>query len=285
MRRPPMLTVCGCACLALLAFTIGCPTQTPDPAPGDTELTATEEAATRAAVDSAENIAQSIAPIPSIAVNTVSPPTGKPSTHLDFGTCPVTSVNLLIDDDPNNPFTFTLASNFSAAGCQPEGEGSFTCSGVLTGTLEFLSKSINFTFGGLTCAGRTLEGMAVLTYALLSDTQVSADGTLDVTATRDNEKTEIDGQVDTTYDLTNQSTTIISFTGVVSDGVTQRNCTMSNCVVRFKTGQNFIPGSGTMQLTGDRTILITFDASSPTTGIVQVSINGGPAFAVNVNDL
>jgi hypothetical protein len=263
-------------------LTAGCPA--PDTTvPGNTALSQTEGDATQAAVNSAESVAQAVAPLPTIAVNTIAPPNAQPNNGQTFGDCPATTLSP--GNDPQNLFTFNLSSDFGADGCEPEGPGSFRCSGVLVGTLAFISKTVTFTFGGLTCAGRELQGTAVLTYGLASATQVTADGTLDMDATDANGKTEIDGAVESTYDTTADTTTIDSFEGVVSDGSTQRNCSMTACVVNFKVNQNFIPLSGTMVLTGDRTVTITFDANSPVTGVVQVSIDGGAAFAVNLNDL
>ncbi len=283
-RFARLLWIVPALALGALALTVGCPNPTPTPTDDTQALSNTERTGADEAVDAAGAVVLAAGAVQGIAQGTVPPSTGQTNNGLQFGECPVNTLTL----GGNGQVSFSMTSDFGSTGCDPQGDGSFTCAGVISGTYapSTDSKTVTLTFDGLTCANRSVTGTAQLVFAISGNT-ISADGDLDVTATRDGDKADVNGEVMTTYDLSTGDTTIDSFIGTVGEGGETRDCTMTDCLINFRTNGNFIPESGTMIVTGDsgRQITIVFDADSPATGNVTVSIDGGPSFVVNVNEL
>jgi hypothetical protein len=74
--------------------------------------------------------------------------------------------------------------------------------------------------------------------------------------------------------------TVSSFTGTISAADESWTAAMSDLLVSFRTGDGLIPSAGEITVTGEdiRSITIRFDPDSPTTGIVRISLDGGPFF-------
>ena len=66
-----------------------------------------------------------------------------------------------------------------------------------------------------------------------------------------------------------------------------KNTTMTGIMASWPTYESYIPYAGTMTLTGTdiRSYTVRFSTDSPTTGVVEVSINGSPYFEVDLDEL
>ena len=168
-------------------------------------------------------------------------------------------------------------------------EEQYMCSGSASGTFSQSARTIGLTYNTITCEGEMLDGMTDLTYDLSLD-NVQFTGDWDLTWTsNDGWKSNTDGQGTGGYDFLTYVTSIPTFVGSVSDLSVGNDpyvwsIDMKDVLVSFMTYYSYLPYRGTMTLSGPeiRTLTLTFDESSPTTGDVQVSIAGGPSFTVNV---
>jgi hypothetical protein len=155
-----------------------------------------------------------------------------------------------------------------------------TCSGSATGTIQFDPREIVLTYDSFGCDVRTADGTYSATWTR-SDGTVSFQGDWDLTVDpADGVATAILGGGVADYVDADATTTIVSWSGTLTREEQTWNVTMTNLAVSYQNNQNLIPGSGTIVVTGTQlgTVATTFDADSPTTGEVSVSINGGPEF-------
>src|SRR5262249_54777626 len=93
-----------------------------------------------------------------------------------------------------------------------------------------------------------------------------------------------DGAGTATHDPVAETTTIETFAGSLTDGGKSYGCTMTDLVTSYASNSNFVPQSGTVKLTGGNidSVTVQFQATSPATGDVLVSIDGGAFFSYNL---
>lgn len=276
-------------CISLLLPTGGCPQESATDAGTDTaSLTSTEEDAAEAAAQASQSLAEALNvskaaseddedqasfDVPEI-------PSGSLSTT--FGTCPEVELEAASD----GLLTFDLTIDFGTTGCTPYGYDDYTCTGSASGSFDQQEQNIDLTFESISCNDETLTGTVDATYDI--DGQAfSLDGDWDLTYVNDTGTAATEGDGDCSYNASTYVTTITSFDGTVTDTVYTWNAIMTGINVSFVTYGNYIPYSGSMTLSGTtiRTMTVRFDEDSPTTGIVEVSINGAPYFEVDIYNL
>jgi hypothetical protein len=93
-----------------------------------------------------------------------------------------------------------------------------------------------------------------------------------------------DGEV--SFDRDTGITQVPSFVGEFTT-VTTWHITMSGIEVSYAENASFIPYAGTVSISGlgIRPMTVTFDSNSPSTGIVMVSVEGGPPFPADIDEL
>lgn len=251
-----------------------------------TSLTTTEQTAAKASADAAEALAQ--------AFNTTQSPTGAEvaenqssleiplgTKSLHFGSCPAVSMTASND----GTISFGMTVDFGS-GCAPYGTEGYTCSGSASGTFSQRNKSINLTFQNISCAGDELTGSVDATYDRTSTT-VTLTGTWSLTATDAAGSVSTAGTGNGDYNLSNYTTTIDAYTGTLTIDTGSFTTTMTGIKMSFPTYSAYMPYAGTITLSGNniRTFVVTFTENSPSTGVVQVSINGAPAISVDLYSL
>lgn len=282
------------AVLAAFSQIGGCPTgtmDTTDATTGDDQtLTSAEQAAMTSAltgveaISNAANASQASTAAGDDQQSGQSAGTG-PGT-IEFGTCPVvtaSSSNILTGSGQ-----FSLTLDFGD-GCDL-GDPNYVVSGTASGSLDRADNSLSVDFNTLSLThggtSASLDGTLDGTYARdLNSVQV--DGQWDLSYESGNGTTSTDGTGTVIYDRNDQATTIESFDGTISNGQTSYNVEADGLIISFYDNGNFIPSAGTLTISGSdiRTLAITFNADSPQTGEVTISINGGPAFSFNLGDL
>jgi hypothetical protein len=262
----------------------GCPVRTGDSQ--STELTGTEQDGVAAAAKASESLAQAI----NTAKNTAETgenqsachvPTPTSSQELTFGSCPEVTM-AVAQEEPN----FSVTLDFGDDGCNPGGLSELTCAGSATGTYDQQAGTLAVSFDGVNCNDTSLDGDIDVSFDIDGYT-VSLDGDWDLTYVEGDDTVLTDGGGEGSYDATTKVTTISSFEGTVSDGTNSWNATLSNIQISYATYENLIPfaGEATISDSGGRTITVRFDADSPATGVVEVSVNGSPFFEVDLSDL
>ncbi len=284
MRRVVSLwTAVGFAC-GLVVWLAGCPQTAGN---GDrTELTDNEKEAVAATAKASESLAQAI----STAKNTADTGENQSACHvpvpvdaqeLTFGTCPV--VTLAAAEEP---LSFSVTLDFGDGGCNPASVEELTCVGIATGTYDQQASSLVVSFDEVSCNDTSLDGDIDVSFDIEGYT-VQLDGDWDLTYQDGDDTITTEGDGEGSYDATTGVTTISSFTGTVSDGADSWNATLTNIEISYATYENLIPYAGEATIAGDdgRTLTVRFNADSPTTGVVEVSIGGSSFFEVNLFEL
>ncbi|MBN2445687.1 MAG: hypothetical protein JXO22_03120 [Phycisphaerae bacterium] len=241
-----------------------------------TTLTAVEQDAVTTAVTANESLGQAVNTTQSTTggddESSLEIPTGTQTRN--FGLCPEVSMKLAND----GLVTFDMTIDFGD-GCAPADSPNFTCSGYATGTFSQQAKSLNVTFSNISCNEATLEGDVNATYDV-NNLDVALSGDWDLTYTDSVGSVLTDGNGTGSYSGSTLTTTVETFTGTISDTVYSWNATIDNVKMSYATYGNGIPFSGQTSVSGDgiRTTIVRFSANSPTTGIVEVSIDGGAHF-------
>jgi len=199
---------------------------------------------------------------------------------VNFGTCP--EVTFETDDQGNDPPSLTV--DFGN-GCAPNAmEGTTECSGSATGTITFFPRVITLAFSDFGCGQRNTDGDVELNWTRTNDT-VTVDGTWDLTVTpNDGIASSTEGSGTATYDNSTRSTTITTYNGMLMRAGNSWTTELEDIEVSYQNNENLIPFAGTATITGTRvgTIVATFDENSPTTRVIMLSINGGPAFEYEI---
>lgn len=207
------------------------------------------------------------------------------TTSRDFGTCPHVSLEAsALGSGGEGAWAFSV--DFGT-GCQPPGFDELTFAGSASGSMSALEQSFSLQFDDLTMGDDSLTGQADLAYQR-SDGQLSFTGTwgLTYTSAADDFQAHTDGTGTVQYSPQDGVTTIATFTGNVSDDDVDASVTMTDVQVSYAQYGSFIPYAGTMTIAGNdiRPLTITFDENSPTTGQVQVSIDGGPSIYIDISE-
>ncbi|MBN1488825.1 MAG: hypothetical protein JXA69_02820 [Phycisphaerae bacterium] len=170
-------------------------------------------------------------------------------------------------------------------GCTPYYWPDTTFAGSASGTISQQEKTLALTFNDLACDTDTLSGTVNAEWDRTTS-EVRIDGDWNLTWASPVTTTTTSGSGTCTYDLTDYVTSIPEFYGTVSDTLATGAWTMTatDIVMSFYNTGSYIPYSGTLMLegTGIRTIIVRFNASSPTTGDVEVSITGAAFITINL---
>lgn len=192
---------------------------------------------------------------------------------ITFGECPVITLDSAQDDQPA-----ALTLDFGD-GCTPDG-ATAVCTGSATGTIRFNPRELTLEYSGFGCGLRTVDGTAVYTWLRTGDT-VRVNGDWDITIDPADElPVNMDGAGQARYDSGERATTIEDHSGVVTYDGRSWDIDLSGVQVSYRNNANLVGFAGTMAISGGPVgaLDVTFDADSPTTGVVSVSINGGPQF-------
>lgn len=197
-----------------------------------------------------------------------------------FGTCPVVSFTATQGD----ALTLGLSIDFGT-GCTPTGSTA-VCSGEAAGTYTLVSNTIDASFANLGCDGNTLTGDAVVT-ASVDSSGVELNGSWTLGFNHDNVENTTGGYGTSIYDAQNARTSIPTFIGTLTEGAETYSATLSDVELSYDTYGNFIPyaGEGTVSNADLRSITVRFNENSPSTGDVEISVDGSPFFDANLNNL
>ena len=173
-------------------------------------------------------------------------------------------------------------------GCGVLGNQDYICSGSASGTGSIGDGALiaNLTFADITCIGKTLSGAVSLEVAH-SPTKVTLAGDWNLTIAGTALTVTADGTGTCTFEGDTGQIIVSTFDGAVSVGTGTYDMVMADILVSFSQYDSLIPYGGTIYVSGAsiRDLEVVFDANSPVAGDVQVSIDGGPFFTVNLFDL
>lgn len=270
--------------LALLALA-GCPsgTTTITGTSSDiTTLTSTEEQAIEAALNAMGSLAGASGAVQGVSAgDTLDSGQTQPSeTSITFGQCPEISISM---DNPSG-LTLNLSIDFGD-GCTPTGS-SVTCAGSAQGTVDQSAQELAVVFDDFRCEDNDLAGSVDVAWTR-GTTNVSLDGSwvLDFTDNDYSVFTSGTGQV--SFNSSTLATTVSTFVGTIQDDTGSWGLSANSIVTTYAANGNLIPSDGDVTLSGTdiHTVTVFFNSDSPSTGIVQVSVNDGPTFDVNINEL
>jgi hypothetical protein len=200
---------------------------------------------------------------------------------FEFGVCPVVRVT---DGEGENPPSLTLDFGM---GCTPEWAPGVICSGAITGTISLAQREMSLIFTDHTCGDFGIDGSATYGWRLQTG-QVSLTGDTDITTTdagQDPFRYDANGSL--TYTSADLTTTIEEYDGFMSYDNEEWGLLLANTPVSYPTYSNYVPFDGSATVTAsegsDNVVTVYFDPNSPVTGMVEVSINGGPRFDWQIN--
>ncbi len=179
-----------------------------------------------------------------------------------FGDCPTVSI-------VKGAASAVIAVDFDS-GCETDATGGLTVVGGLDVRVTLETAVTTVDLLGLSIEGVGYEGM-------LTFTQTRDDGTLTLTGETDGVTIEGVGDVsgDLTVILNREGEITIKGTLTIDDGTTVREISIDGVEIDPAANGNFLPSNGAMTFTqGEAELLVTFNADTPATREVQVSING-----------
>ncbi len=270
-----LLKTLGCigAAAALSLLLLGCPADTTNDTgntggTGSTDtsdtLNETQTEALTAALDSVESLTTSVG-------TTQGATQGEDSqaSLSTTNTCPAVSFQAATAAVVDASLTLDFGD-----GCNALGSDDYFCSGQASG--EF-SSTLAVEFTALSCNNNSLDGTVDFSFDRDGD-DVNFSGGWDLVATQGDATLRTEGEGDATYVAEDAATTINVFTGSIRthDGETY-GFDLATIATSYATYGNFIPFDGELTLSGAtiESFTVRFDANSPTTGDVQVSVNGG----------
>lgn len=259
----------------ILVLVSGCP-QTSFPDPNAGTPTANEYGAIGTALDSIRSIVTSVDNTQGVTGGGE----GNQSALNNTPRCPEALFALA------SGAVLTVSVDFGPAGCQPFAAENLTCSGSAGGTLNPVAQTLQMQFDDLSCDGQTLDGTIDASYEH-STSAVSLAGSWSLSYQTTAHEVLTTGEGEASCDPQLASTTIRQFDGTVAADGSECAAILENVSVSYQQYGNFVPFAGQATLTGTdiRDIVILFDASSPSTGLVQVSVNGSPFVSVSLFSL
>lgn len=270
------------AALILLTVSLGgCPQS-----PGGVSATAAEESGIHAANSSARSLAQALSLLQSVAAEGAARISSDGSLRpvsqgrdVTFGVCPAVTLS------GTTGVNFTIAATFPGD-CAPLGISGYSCGGAATGTYNALTQSISADFDALRCNERSLDGTAEITF-LLAGGNTTLNGTWNLTIADGSEQVATTGTGILTYDPQNKRATVQSFVGTCTQGGTALTLALTSVRINYAANGSLRPSAGTAVLSGAgiRTLTVTFDENTPSTGIVSVQIGSAPAVNVDLDTL
>lgn len=260
-----------------LSLGSGCPAIGPTYSQSD--LSPSERVAIDGVTEACAALAQANGALQVVSDAPAASPAGQ-SGGFQFGTCPVATATLAVASG-----TFNLTLDFGT-GCAALGLTDVTCSGSLTGAFNRTEKALNMTFNSLTCNSDKVTGSADVNYDR-TDNVVTLLGRWDLGWVSGDDNLLASGGGTARYNRDTHTTTLTSFTGEIIDGAAAITVALANVQVSYLSNTNLIPWGGEATLTSNTTrkLVIRFQADSPTTGNVQVSIDDSRFFTVNLFQL
>jgi hypothetical protein len=198
--------------------------------------------------------------------------------EVTFGQCPVVTLS----GDPNL-VALTVEADFGG-GCEAVAGSGYVLSGVAAGRYDVRTSDVTLTFDDLAGSEGELSGEVRVSFNRVGS-RLDIDGDFDIGLRgADLRVLSADGVGQASFDTDDAATTIERFSGTLSDSGGVWNAAMSDVSVSFAQFDNLIPFAGTASVAGTdvRDITVRFDANSPVTGEVQVSVEGGDFFTVNL---
>jgi len=198
---------------------------------------------------------------------------------VTFGTCPAITTAA-------GQGAIDLTIDFGDSPCVPALFPDLSCEGSATGTLNAGAAEITISFNGIGCNSKSLTGQGDVTFNL-AQSDVGLAGTFELMWVSNGTITAVDGAGDFQYDRTAKAATVTSFNGTLTNADSTYTAVCTGLVIDPENNANLVPSAGTMDLSGSiiRALTIRFDANSPSTGDVEVSVDGGDFFTVNLYDL
>lgn len=256
---------------AALLSLAGCPQP-----PADDRLSDSQADALAGGTRAAGLLAQAVTSARNAAAFGISGGTSQPLQDVTFGTCPVVT----IDIETGQP-TFTVAVDFGA-GCSPA--NNVTCAGNVQATINAPAAHVNVIFNSLGCNEIQVAGTIDADFAL---TQFggSLDGFWNLSGQDGRGAAEINCEGTANYDVSSDTATLTNLLGSLVAGGVMYTAFFEDIQVSLGTYGNFTPFGGSIVVTGaavEGTMTVTYNAQSPVTGEVQVSLNGMAPFTVNL---
>lgn len=265
-------TICtGAILLTLIVLPAGCPQQATNNSNSSTQVSASEAAAIGAAINSIESLTGSL--------NTTQDAAGGDSQSArTTSACPEATFTASNTDGLALNATLDFGD-----GCDVLGSPDYSCSGSVAGTFTQSTNSLFAQFGALTCNGHTIEGTLTVGFNATTDSIGFTGDWNIIYGDADGDVTTI-GNGDATYDRTAATTTFSTFEGEITTGGATYGVGATNVVTSLSNNGNFVPQAGAVTLTGPTfdSVVVHFDSTSPATGAVQVSVNGGDFFSYNL---
>lgn len=201
--------------------------------------------------------------------------TGRTSASI----CP----ELTFSASNSNGLSLAVTIDFGG-GCSLDGMDLF-CAGSAAGTLSSADGTLALAFDGLSCDDKALNGSVDYTFET-SQTSVTTQGAWDLSYSDAQRTVDLIANGNASHDSTTHATTIALMTGTVTADGDAYAFTWTQLVTSFFQNGNFVPQAGEMSVTTaqNRSIIVQFDADSPSTGDVLMSINGSEFFTYNIFD-
>lgn len=266
--RPCLYAITG----ALFAgLTLSCVSPPPD----EDDLTAEEAVAVNSS-SSAVVVFGEAADVANVIAAQDTP--GPPSQSLEPG-CPTLTLS------PAGGTAGNVEVDFDE-GCPVPPEGNVTCSGRAAGQFDFVANRLILTFEDLSCeSAPSLNGSIDVHYSLSEECLILT-GDWDLAISQGDDLTRFIGPATVRF-APESATATISFQGTLLRGGDVWNATLDNLVISLADNPSLIPSGGTVSLDGGflRRLTVRFNADSPTTGQVEVSLLGLPFFPFNLGSI
>lgn len=251
------------------------PDATIDPGTG---LTGHEHTAVESALEAVQAL--------TVAGSTIEGTTDLPATETlsaramdmpDLGFCPRVSV----DVGKTSGLTLQMTLDFGDEGCAPFSTD-YMVTGSASGAFSHSDSMLTVTLDGLQTGDSALDGGIEVRYELGSES-VTLTGDWDLMT----DAISTAGSGALRYDRAAFQTEIRDYAGTVAGSDASWDLTTDALLLSPSQHNSFIPFAGTLSVSGNdtRPLQITFNDESPATGLVEVSINGGPALEVSLFQL
>jgi hypothetical protein len=161
-----------------------------------------------------------------------------------------------------------------------------SCSGSASGTVDKTSHTVNLNIQSISCASSAALSGNVSGDYTDSSVLVGVNGQWNLSYLYSGQTALTTGTGEAQYTFADKVAQVVQFSGKLNIG-TEWNVTITGVKVGYQTYHSLIPYSGTITLSGlgIREETITFDTNSPSTHMVTVSVNGGPAFTADLDSL
>lgn len=262
-----------------LALLVGCPqTQPTDTNTADMTLSTTEG---------------SMAALGMTTIGAISATSGASGSGVSAapGQTSLTSGTTGVGDCPEATFETDGLGALSVTlgfgdGCATDETHPFGCSGSVAGSLSITASTLSASFAQFQCGNFELSGETELAFSQSAGV-IGMEGTWSLNFQFDGSGYGTIGEGTVSYDVSDSVLAVTEFSANVTGDEAEFEIQMSGVRTSYATYGNFIPFAGTVILTSDstRTLTIVFDENSPSTGVVTVRIDNGPAFELSLSEL